>query len=337
MKILVASNDQSFNVSMCRAYKSLGHSVTCGSSEFWMCLNDFDLLHLHWPEELLGWNFADAKLMDRVLANLDKWRQTAKLICTVHNDLPHGHQTPAMASFYQKFYDRMDLIGHFTEVSSAIVMARFPEIEAARHIVHGMNDYDHVRPLAMDRSEAREMLGLPMDSCVIGVIGQLRTKAELDLLTAGLAAADRRILFAARRPPPRNMFERSFGPRSFARWRRRNDVMQLEGYIEDREVVAIMQGCDAIVIPRCHGELNSGILPFAMTFGTPLIVPDFGTFSGLLGNSLNKFYKSGDPVSMSAAIAAVQRSDCEAIRRDNLRIVSEWGWDKALPRLLQAL
>src|SRR5215471_7496887 len=104
MRILVASDDLSFNPALVAAYLARGHKVTTGVSNFALRLGDYDIVHLHWPEELVGFgvNAADAGRTVQALDDLNWWATRAVIVTTVHNLVPHaarGTDGPEAAYF----------------------------------------------------------------------------------------------------------------------------------------------------------------------------------------------------------------------------------------------
>lgn len=338
MRILVATNDLTFNVALCDAWRAAGHSVHAGLSELWLAQNEYDLVHFHWPEELCDWDilaasWRRARAMSRIMALKGK----ARLVCTVHNELPHGDFSATAQAFYAAFYAQMDVVGHFTQHSLATISARFPAIDPQAQLVHGMNDFRNLAVHAVGRDGARERLGLDADAFVIGTFGQLRSAEEMQLFEAATAQAAGKILFAARRPPPGGRMERWRAARQFDRWVGARNVKVLTGYLDDPTAVAVFEACDVMAVVRRGGELNSGIPPLAMTFGTPLAAPDYGVFRETLSEAGNALYAPGDAGSLAAAIGRIAASDIDARRAANRTHAASWGWDKAVARIMERL
>jgi glycosyltransferase involved in cell wall biosynthesis len=338
MRVLVATNDLTFNVALCDAWRAAGHSVHAGLSELWLAHNDYDLVHFHWPEELCNWaisagSWQRARAMARIMALKGK----THLVCTVHNELPHADHSPAAEAFYAAFYAQMDIIGHFTSHSLDTVKARFPTLDPQAHLIHGMNDFRNLAALATGRECARERLGLDNDDFVIATFGQLRSADELQLFEAATARINGKLLFAARRPAPRGRMERMRSQWAFDRWVDTRRVKVLTGYLDDATAVAVFEACDAMVVVRRGGELNSGIPPLAMTFGTPLAAPDYGVFSETLAGAGNELYAPGDARSLASAIGRIAASDLGTRRASNRAHAMNWGWDTAVARIMERL
>jgi glycosyltransferase involved in cell wall biosynthesis len=340
MKVLVATDDLTFSVSLSHAYKEAGHDVSAGLPELYLGLRDFDLIHFHWPEELTGWAMPPSpRAMRRLLDRLDALKPETKMVCTVHNLLPHADRGGESEALYNAFYARMDLIGHFHESSRAAVMARFPDIPASKHVIHGMQDFADLRVHATGKAAARVRLGLPAESIVIAAVGQLRSMGELALLGNAVthsALPPVHMVRAFRRPGATRISERArrrYRMRSFDRL----PGVALEGYIEDADLVAVCEAADIIIIPRLENQLNSGVLPLAMTFGTGIVAPDCGVFREMLRGSMNELYAPGDADAMAKAIARLAAKNSDEVRASNLALSADWGWPCGVARIFEAL
>ena len=340
LKILVATDDLTFSVSLSHAYKALGHEVSAGLPELHLGLRDFDLIHFHWPEELTGWAMPPStRAMRRVLDRMDALKPQTKMVCTVHNLLPHADRGGESEVLYTAFYARMDVIGHFSESSRTAVLSCFPAIPVDKHIVHGMQDFGDLRAYGTGKAAARARLGVPADATVIAAIGQLRSLGELGLLSDAIAKPGLPPvhLLRAFRPPGVDRIadraRRKYLMRSFDRL----PSTVLDGYIDDADLVAVCEAADIIIIPRMENQLNSGVLPLAMTFGTSVVAPDCGVFRETLAGSMNELYTAGDPGAMAKAITRLAAKDAETVRTGNLTLAADWGWPRGVTRILSAL
>ena len=340
MKILVATDDLTFSVSLSHAYKALGHEVSAGLPELYLGLRDFDLIHFHWPEELTGWAMPPSpRAMRRVLDRLDALKPATKMVCTVHNLLPHADRGGESEVLYTAFYARMDVIGHFSQTSRDAVAARFPDIPGSKHVIHGMQDFANLRGHATGKDAARARFGIAHDATVVAAVGQLRALDELTLLSGAIAKSSlpHRHLIRAFRPPNvrrfRDRARRKYMMRSFNRW----PATVLDGFIDDADLVAVCEAADILLIPRMENHLNSGVLPLAMTFGTGVIAPDCGVFRETLTGSMNELYAVGDSEAMAQALTRLAAKDSAAVRASNLALAADWGWPRGVERILAAL
>jgi glycosyltransferase involved in cell wall biosynthesis len=337
MKILVATEDLTFSVSLSHAYKAMGHDVSAGLPELYLGLRDFDLIHFHWPEELTQWEVPPLKpLVERLFARLDALAPKTTFVCTVHNLLPHADGGPVSWDYYNRFYARMDRIGHFSQSSLDAVRAKFPDVPADKHIVHGMNSFANLNAHATGRDTARKTLGVPADARVAATVGQIRSLDELKLLADAMGKTDLHLLRAFRPPSVSSLGDRARRKMLMQSFDRR-PITRLEGFLEDDQLVAVFEAADITIIPRMENQLNSGVLPLAMTFGTGIVAPDCGVFREMLSGSTNELYAPGDAGAMAGSINRLAAKDPDEVRAANRVLAADWDWSKAAARLLAAL
>ena len=340
MKILVATEDLTFSVSLSHAYKAAGHEVSAGLPELYLGLRDFDLIHFHWPEELTQWQVPPLRpLVERLLARLDTLKRATKMVCTVHNLLPHADPGPVSWDYYNRFYARMDRIGHFSQSSLDAVRAKFPDAADEKHFIHGMNNFSNLQIHAVGRDAARDRFGIGPDALVVAAVGQVRALDELALLSDAISkfAVPKLHVLRAFRPPWVGSFSARLKRKRLMQSLNRKPITSLEGFLEDAELVAVCEAADIIVIPRMENQLNSGMLPLAMTFGTGLVAPDCGVFREKLAGSMNELYAPGDAADMARAISRLAAKKPEGVRAANLALAADWGWPRAVERILAAV
>lgn len=336
MKILVASNDLTFNPALVSAYRDAGHEVHAGVPNFLLALSEYDIIHFHWPEELVGFGINSANpLRTREVLNLiDRHKQSSVLVATVHNLVPHAADTldgPETAYFAQ-FYERMDIICHFSEYSFKRFAETYPNLSCIPQIVHGLNSYDHLLRFAEGPVVARQSLGLPTNEFVFSVIGAMRKPEELSLVRQGWTKAhlsQAHLLLAS--DPPWNVMQahhRLIDKAKHHRWLSANRrVRNVGGNLDDRTLVKLVEASDALIVPRFGLHLNSGLVPLALTFGTAVIAPDYGVCSECVPRSANSLYKAGDFNALALALRRQIGLDRERVRSANLHLIrSTGGW-----------
>lgn len=344
MRVLICTNDSTFNVSLAAHYRARGHDVHVSQAEFFLRQVGFELIHFHWPEELTAWKVPPSPtLAAGVLDGLAWWRERgATLVCTVHNLLPHVRQPDDMRTpaYFSAFYGAMHRIGHFSVTSRDRFVAQFPQLAGTDHVVHGMNLFDNLRQLATGRSAARAALGAREDGFLMMALGSIRSRTELLALTDavdGARVAQKQVFFAARGGISWNRIKRIPQQWHFRRWLARHKVILRGDILPDREMVTALEAADVLLIPRPSGQINSGLLPLAMTFGTPVVAPDHGVFREMLSGTGNGLYDPGDRHGMARAIEAVAARDHAALRAANLELARTWGWQQALDKLLAGI
>lgn len=340
MKILLATNDATFNVSLAAAYRQTRHELHVGTAELALKQAEFDVIHLHWPEELVAWTTPPNPHFARsAIELLDWWRERSRLVCTVHNLAPHAADPDDDASrhFYGQFYARMHRIGHFSQSSLQAVQAMYPESRAVENVVHGMNLFEDLRQHSIGREAARATLGIGKDKFAVATLGSIRSWRELSLLMAATGKSrisNLQVVHRARGGISNRPLKRLVQNTMLRRWHGRVRIDSAPGFLTDAQMTHLVEAVDAVFVPRLKNELNSGILPLAMTFGTPVVAPACGVFQETLLPAANALYSVGDPVSAAHALEQVARLDPAEARRANLEHTENWGWTSAIPRLI---
>src|SRR3954470_3768526 len=115
MRVLIASDDPAMVPCHVQAYSTMGWDVATGVASFYRRADPYDLIHLHWPEELIRWRLPTNDALKHLDETLHWWQQRARLVATVHNILPHRDSQHALdRRLYEIVYSAADLIGHFS-------------------------------------------------------------------------------------------------------------------------------------------------------------------------------------------------------------------------------
>ncbi len=344
MRVLLPSDDPALLPSLVEAYVALGYDVATGVTSLFSHTGNYDLVHLHWPEELVGWTPPTSDSIDRLEAALRWWRQRTRLVATVHNYLPHRAQEhPLDRQLYSTVYEAVDTLGHFSRYSREMIRAGFPNVTPSKQIIHPPSLYTHIRAHAVGRREARKRLKLNDDVFAALVFGTLRKPMEFELVKGALAQcglANLQILFAGRFGLT-TRFKRAAYRARLQLWRRTAPVQVLNGFrngfLSDAETALLFEAADAVLVPRYGEHLNSGVVSLAMTMGTPIIAPDYGAYSEYLRETLNVLYAPGDSRGMAEALGVIARRDRGDISAANAAIAAGWGWNKAISAYTERL
>jgi glycosyltransferase involved in cell wall biosynthesis len=333
MRVLIASSDPGLVPSHVQAYSTLGWEVTTGVSSFYCRATRYDLIHLHWPEELIGWQPPTDQAIEKLADTLRWWQKHARIVATVHNLLPHRDRAhPLDWRLYEKVYSVADLIGHFSKHSLESVRALFPNVAAEKYMVHPPFLHPHMRQLSVGRAHARSRFNLTDKQFAVLVFGQLRNQFEVGLVMRSLAVckvSNLCILFAGRIAPKSQWQRLQFNVRM--KWLRRSASVRIfHGFIADAEATAMFEAADLVLIPRSGRHLNSGVVSLAMSLGTPMVAPQYGAFAEHLRETMNVLYQPGNYRAMASAIEEMSKRDRAKICAANANHARNWGWDKSV-------
>lgn len=342
MKVLVATNDITFSIALSSEYLRRGFEVHVGINNIFRKEQNFDLIHFQWPEDLVNWLPVTPQNLKFAVDGIDWWKSRSNLVCTVHNLLPHAASSDRGLDYalYSEFYARMSIIGHFSNSSLTAVRNLFPELRTEHQFVHGMNSFENLKKLGDNLSAPKSAFNIDERSFLLTTFGAFRTQSEVDLVHSAidqLNLEQLRIIFAGRLPRPNRRLHRAYRRIEHSRWVRHHNVIELPGYIEDQQTVTLFRAADGVIIPRFKTNLNSGLLALAMTFGTPVIAPDYGVFRELLGNSENELYIPGSSKDLAAAIVRLSKKQPVKTRQANLDQFKDWGWERIVDRFIDRL
>ncbi len=288
-----------------------------------------DLLHIHWPEALVGWREPGPEEVRRLMASLDAWRSAGvPLVVTRHNALPHLHRCPEAVELYRGVLERADGVIHLGRASLQELEGSVGGLHAV--IPHGSLACEE-RP---DRGAARRELGLPAEVFVVLVFGAIRSHAEQRLLLhtyRKLAARD--TLFVV--PRWREATRPSWRKEPLERLRAvlddrlgRRAFLEGNGYADDDEARLHFAAADVVFIPRVE-VLNSGVLPEAYGHGRAVVGPLTGNLTEWLEATGNPGYIPGDPEDAARALRAARTLDLDDLGLRNRIFAQEhWSWER---------
>ncbi|TPW93511.1 glycosyltransferase, partial [Schumannella luteola] len=145
-----------------------------------LALARVDIVHLHWPDLtfLSGHRMSIVRarlLLFRAALRIARLRGT-RMVWTVHNlDSHEQRATPALrARMHRLLVEELDGLLALSESSLELARERYPELHALPGFVTPHGHYRDAYDWSLDRREAREQLGLPLDAKLAVTIGQLR-------------------------------------------------------------------------------------------------------------------------------------------------------------------
>lgn len=336
MRVLIATPATSSLPPLVEAYRAAGWEVVMGAANVPLRAARFDIVHLHWPEALTDWRTPTDDDIRRIEDDLAWWRARSTIIGTVHNLAPHGRfESSRDRALFVKVYQACDVITHFSSFSRDELIRLYPPLSAARHLVHRPTLHTDLLPLAVGTAAARARFGVGDGDVLVAAFGSLRERAELELLERGVRFArvrGKRPILAVRAPMGRRqrLLRRLRALVPGTRW---PAFASFTG-LPTAEMVALCEAADVLVIPRYPPHLNSGVLQLAMTFGTPMVVPNYGVYAEYLPDSGCAFYPPNDARGLAEAIERLAAQDRDELVRRNRDAARDWGWPGNLAAIL---
>ncbi|MEP6506981.1 MAG: hypothetical protein ABJC63_02060 [Gemmatimonadales bacterium] len=299
-------------------------SATCelehSSDVFWDMQNDYDVVHLHFPE-YMTFELQDAyirgltsELINAVEERLAFWSRKAAIVVTRHVLLPHdAREDPMWERMYETVYRYADGVVHFASASVAEFQQRYRATKfnrgrAPKHTIIPHHNYTSL-PNDTDRRASREKLGIDQRAKVMLVFGAIRSDDERDLITSAFQSLDvpRKLLLVSRWRE--NLADvRWIRLKYWLRDAKRLYYRLHPGYhlnyefVEERDTQYYLNAADVLFIPRLH-VLNSGNITLGMTFGRVVVGPDSLDVGELLRDTGNPVFDPDCPETASDAVA----------------------------------
>lgn len=263
-----------------------------------------DIVHLHWHEAYIRsntrvgeWRYAVKLILDLLLVKASG----AKLVWTVHNEVPHDSPRPG---YFRKLQYAISWLA-----DSIIVHSSSAWEEIAKHVRRGKNadiiPHPHYRDVYGDvisKSDARRRLGLPEQGIEFLFFGVIRPyKGVEDLLEAWRKvrpSAGARLLIVG-----------SPGPKIYeARIRElaagQDNVQLIFDFVPDSAVRDYVCSADCMVLPF-RKILTSGSLTLALSYGVPVIAPDVAFIREEVNQYGGELFQLHDVDSLASAIGQV--------------------------------
>lgn len=267
--------------------------VEIGRNKFWNSEYKFDVVNLQWPESLFEgrWELNDQRV-GKICQRIKEWKSRGAKVClTRHNIKPHAQWSSA--DLIESIFSAIDGVVHLGQASLEEFNSRYGQLNYT-HLLHKVVPHPGYfdLPNAIAPAQARESLGINMAQKVVLVFGTIRSRAEASFIKQvfeGLRI-DNKLLLAPRwfRSTTRiaNKLRRiglqwDSTPKG-ANYRIADD------FVEDDEIQNYFKSADVVLVPRCSSSnLNSGIIPLALTMGSILVGPGSGVMGEMLRDSNN--------------------------------------------------
>jgi glycosyltransferase involved in cell wall biosynthesis len=239
-----------------------------------------DVVHVHWPDSILYRDARSAAIRTAALIPLLRVARArgAKLVWTVHNLGSHERHHPRTAAvLHRGFLPQVDGWISLTHAGVGDVTRAFPRLADRPHAVIPSGHYASEYPGSSDRAAARRVLDIADDASVVLFFGQVRPYKNVPGLIRAFRGLDdaRAVLVVAGRPLGPGLAEDvRVAAAGDARIRLRLD------FVDPEDVQVLFRAADLAVLP--YSEIfNSGSAVLAVTFGCPVLVPDFGALAEL--------------------------------------------------------
>ncbi|MEM1002391.1 MAG: hypothetical protein AAGH46_07065 [Bacteroidota bacterium] len=286
--------------------------------EFWKCENDYDIVHLHWPEFLsydvqkFVWTTDPfpKDLFNKIENCLKYWKKNSTIVYTRHVQYPHSRHDDDYLNLYRMVSSYCDTVIHFANYSIEQFKSWYPEHKGIEHVVIEHHNYASL-PNPTNKSSARKELNIEKDARVMLVFGLIKEhEKELIEKAFGFITDKNKVLLA----PKWTVNRRKIGYIRLREWvwkfekwlAKQNKKKRIDlGFIEDDDAHLYLNSADFLFIPRIT-ELNSGNITLGCTFGLIIVGANHADIGEILNETGNPTFEVGNNDSLKDAIESVE-------------------------------
>ena len=258
--------------------------------DFWDMGDDYDIIHIHWPEMFFNWRIPMDNDIERLSGLLKKWKQKgAKIVYTRHDEDFHYSKNKRMT---KKMFDLVkresDAIVHLGEYSKTETIKEL-NIPGQINTVIPHHVYDTIYSNDITKKTARDILRIDNNSIVILTFGYFRDKEEYLLVKESFEQleVENKFLLA---PSWEN---HDIVPKG--------NVFLGDGKVDEDMLPYCFAAADIVFIQRVK-ILNSGNLPMAFFFNKVVVGPNVGNVREFLDEENNFSFDCNDISTASKAL-----------------------------------
>ena len=296
MKILMCSQYNTQNTYVSDLIDELRNfaEVHTEVSTFWDSKEDFDVIHIQWPEELLGWVNIDKEKISALKKRITYYKsRNSKIVTTLHNATPHIDNI-YNKELYQYIYNETDVIVHLGAYSTRF----YPYKKNV--IIHHSNYEKHIT--IDDKKSSKEKKFF--------CFGKIRNPEEEQQIIDGFLAAkipDSKLIISNSLLGKNPYYGE--GKLSLRKWKyiwflkklKKRNIKLITAKIPKENINNYFNNASVIISPRIN-TLNSGVIYMALTFGKPVIGPDQGNIGEFLKTTNNPTFTPNDKTSIATAM-----------------------------------
>lgn len=316
--------------------------VTWDYEVFWACEDNFDIIHIHWPEylsfEIEKYLNNNDRIRNSVWNKLEQcllyWKSNSKIVYTRHNTLPHSRQDSDFQKLYYLVSAAADFITHFSNFSIKEFKSSYSQI-CTNHVVIPHHNYQSL-PNNSNKIVARNKLGISHKAYVMLVFGGVKEHEKRIIRRAFKdIPVKNKVLLA----PGWKIKRRKIGYIHIREWvfKAENWISRLDrnkkinlGFIKEDEAHYYLNAADFLFIPRTK-ELNSGNVALGFTFGLVVVGGNIGNIREILEDTGNPIYAVEDDISLKSAINDALELKTRSHGQNNKQIaMEEWNIKKVV-------
>ena len=290
--------------------------------------NSADILHLHWLTPYLRGKNWFTSLFYSFKLLIDLWLirlKGIKIVWTIHNHLAHNCQFPQLELWLRKRIANLvnEVIVHNHSATNCLAILD-SNSQKLNIIPHG--HYRQVYQPAIDSTEARRKLNLPIDGCLYLNLGMIRPYKGIEHLLQiwqqyQFLTIDSTLIIAGK------PLDTAYGATISALATKTEKVILQADFIPPANMHLYFSAADVVVLPFTN-ILTSGSLILAMSYSKPIVAPCSEGIKETLQTANDLLYDPSDRQGLLKALKASTQIDlAELSSRVNLAS-DRLNWDK---------
>lgn len=316
--------------------------VVWDHEEFWKMENEYDIIHIHWPEylsfELESYLYKPnesipKEIWTRTIDCLEYWSKQSKIIYTRHVQYPHARHDEEFLNLYRTTVSYCDTVVHFANYSIQQFCEFYPELTATKHVVIPHHNYASL-PNTSTLAQARKKLGIHAEAHVMLVFGGIKENEKTLIKKAFKDISGKNKVLLA---PGWKVQRRKIGYIRLREWvlefeqwlASKNKTFRINlGFIQEADAHYYLNAADFLFIPRTN-ELNSGNITLGCTFGLVVVGKDTADIGEILKETGNPTFTVGDDESLEKAIyKAYELKQSKHGEQNKAMAFQEWSIEK---------
>jgi glycosyltransferase involved in cell wall biosynthesis len=289
-------------------------------------LEKYDIIHFHWPDGYINqkniFKSVQRSLMLALILIIIKVKGS-RIVWTVHNVAPHDAFHPKYSQFYMRWFARQcDGLIFMNEESKTTFFNLYTCKKNIQYAIIPHGHYRNSYMAAIDKSLAKNKLGLPENKQVLLCFGMIKPYKNIDSLMELFTQAklfDYVLVVAGNTDSP-ELRER------LQQLAKRPNIHLFLQFIPDDKLHIYLSATDIVILPY-KTILNSGALLLALSFNRPVIAPHIGAFVSLQQELGRKWiYSYADDLQINSLKNAIRH--LEAQDRSSPCPLENYDWGK---------
>lgn len=199
-----------------------------------------------------------------------------KVVWQLNNLFPHEVDTAGVVDDYFKWFtEHVDIVVSRTQSNLDLFLQYHPRLRGLPSIIIGFGDYTDIVPFqALSQTQARTVLGLPLDKCIGGVLGVVRRYKNPELAAdVAIECGDSQFMLVIAGACNDSRLIRQLGGRA----RSHSSVDFRPAYLSEAELANWLAALDFVLVPTSLAT-TSGVASLAVAHGCPVVLPERGEY-----------------------------------------------------------